>query len=1059
MQIGTERTTYYTMKTSGGQLPGVAQTQTHSRSSSQSFFNSRPTGTPMSSPRAPYSVGQSQPPKLSPGISRSSAAAVHDMRTPSPNYFGLSVEPSADPRDSSIMPGENWSSPSSSVRSFAAAIPIMQMPLDANPEFEAFRRQVDANRGKAGFSLSTHQFSLASPTANTPLAMTSTPSALQRPRLPRWHTLGGSTSEAPSVRLTGSDGGHSQAKHTSQSSTGARSNSLHDSAYVSADSKRGSGASLNPPFLLNAGRHESPAQMQSPFAAPAPEWGRSDFSLSRVDDRHPRLSLVQGRPDPPSPGPVVPQQRADTVPLKLEPGMPIMINPPQLKDLIEKSQDADVLLLDLRVSPQFAQSRIKGALNLCIPTTLLKRATFNLTKLQQTFQADEDQQKFANWRSASHLVVYDAFSSEKRDAVSSMNMIKKFTNEGFSGTVNILRGGFNAFAQAFPDLIDRTVSGLSANLSLGGGATSNGGARPIIAPVIGGVLLPQSSSVPNAFFTNIRQNQDLVDGVGQMDVAVPEGLDRSSLPRWLREAAESSDRGKKVSEKFLSIELTEQSRMRDAYSVFTPGKSSVEQAKVQLSGIEKGGKNRYKDILPFEHARVRLQGRDESCDYVNASHIKASRSQKRYIASQGPLPATFEDFWSVIWDQDVRVIVMLTAEAEGGQLKCHPYWKGRDFGPIKLRVLSEKKVSLDIDKHRSSSNIPSTQTGPVSDVSEPATGSAQGSFSWNTSQAEVGRRRANTTTNLEAGAPTPAPLGQQQAGGAAETPYVIIRKFALSHAAHPFLPIREVTQLHYPSWPDFGAPAQPSHLLALVELANVMQRASLPVDVPSMSIRRGSDGIVDAPSNPFSQTPRRKGSGVGLSWHDAPESSENARPMLVHCSAGCGRTGTFCTVDSVIDMLKRQRLHAVKKANKRIGVRDRRTALQMDDPVRNKRQALGRDSDGDTAMGEQGDNVDPLAAFEKAFFALPPESAPQSGDEGSVTSDENGIDTSWLDDDSIDLIARTVEDFRTQRLSMVQSLRQFSLCYETVIEWVWRLQEPGGGAGGKGRGRSGSLAF
>jgi tyrosine-protein phosphatase 2/3 len=54
-----------------------------------------------------------------------------------------------------------------------------------------------------------------------------------------------------------------------------------------------------------------------------------------------------------------------------------------------------------------------------------------------------------------------------------------------------------------------------------------------------------------------------------------------------------------------------------------------------------------------------------------------------------------QDFWSVIWDQDVRVIVMLTAESEGGQLKCHPYWKDKEFGPIRLRVLSEKKVSLD----------------------------------------------------------------------------------------------------------------------------------------------------------------------------------------------------------------------------------------------------------------------------------------------------------------------------------------------------------------------------
>jgi protein-tyrosine phosphatase len=70
------------------------------------------------------------------------------------------------------------------------------------------------------------------------------------------------------------------------------------------------------------------------------------------------------------------------------------------------------------------------------------------------------------------------------------------------------------------------------------------------------------------------------------------------------------------------------------------------------------------------------------------------------------------------------------------------------------------------------------------------------------------------------------------------------------------------------------------------------------------------------------------------------------------------------------------------------------------------------------------------------------------------------IDTRWLDDDSMDLIAQTVEDFRGQRLSMVQSLRQFVLCYETVLEWIQRIQENGGGGpDAKGRGRSGSLAF
>jgi len=704
-----------------------------------------------------------------------------------------------------------------------------------------------------------------------------------------------------------------------------------------------------------------------------------------------------------------------------------------------EDQGVKPLLLDLRVSPQFAQSRVRGALNLCIPTTLLKRATFNLQKLQQTFQADQDQEKFASWRDASHLVVYDASSSDKRDAVSAINMIKKFTNEGYSGPVGILRGGFNAFAAAYPALIDRSSGGPSPGLSLGCGPVS-GGLRASLPPVIGGVLLPNANHNPSPFFNNIRQNQDLVDGVGQMDIGVPAGLALSNLPRWLRDAAESGDHGKKVSDKFLRIERTEQSRMREAYSVAGPAdlRSGTHNdiTKVQLSGIEKGGKNRYKDILPFEHARVRLLGRPEgTCDYVNASHLQARRSHKRYIASQGPLPATFEDFWSVVWDNDVRVIVMLTAESEGGQLKCHPYWKGNDFGPVKLRVLSEKKISLDIDKRRPPTTAAMTTADGCASSSRTSSPDAL--------LPDAARRRANTTTTLGTGSQTANQFAfPPQAAAATEPPHVIVRKFALSHAAHPFSPIREVTQLHYPSWPDFGAPAQPSHLLALVELANIMQRGVPPRDAPGTSMsapvpRQTSGKTGDAASNPFfahhssdrassAGFRRMENDNIPLAWPEGPESQEHPRPLLVHCSAGCGRTGAFCTVDSVIDMLKRQKQRMLGHST--TAVTDRAQPVP-----------LVPDLDGDINMNEGTAGADPSAVDQ---CDTPP-----------------NIDTSWLDDDTVDLIAQTVEDFRGQRLSMVQSLRQFVLCYETVLEWARRLQDGDGGVDGRGRGRSGSLAF
>jgi protein-tyrosine phosphatase len=274
----------------------------------------------------------------------------------------------------------------------------------------------------------------------------------------------------------------------------------------------------------------------------------------------------------------------------------------------------------------------------------LKRPSFNLQKLQDTFTNESEKARFSQWKTSKYIVVYDAYSDEKKDASSAVNTLKKFSSEGWKGHSYILRGGFMEFSKHFPQLIDgrSTHEMQSSKISLSLGTTG-----PEVAPVAGGCVMPPTRNAANPFFSNIRQNQDLIGGVGQMDVKLPEELTQDAqniLPRWLLKAAAAEDHGKKVSDKFLHLELAEQYRMTKALSsgvsYGTPAPGSKE---VRIAGIEKGGKNRYNNIWPFEHARVRLQGRPEgACDYVNASHIKASRSNKRYIASQGPLPATFE---------------------------------------------------------------------------------------------------------------------------------------------------------------------------------------------------------------------------------------------------------------------------------------------------------------------------------------------------------------------------------------------------------------------------------
>ena len=256
---------------------------------------------------------------------------------------------------------------------------------------------------------------------------------------------------------------------------------------------------------------------------------------------------------------------------------------------------------------------------------------------------------------------------------------------------------------------------------------------------------------------------------------------------------------------------------------------------------------------------------------------------------------------------------MLTAESEGGQRKCHPYWITGDYGAFKLRSLSEKHLPLASSKNTPGSIFPS----PLGlDAKErPGTG-----------------HRRSTYYSAQH---TPAPQIVD-----AENPHVIVRKLTLSHTGHPFEPLREITQVQYSSWPDFGAPAHPAHVLGLVEHCN--------------SVVRSYES-----SNPSREPdePARKGD----------------RPIVVHCSAGCGRTGTFCTVDCVVDELKWQR------------------------QARSQEQKMPNADDMD---------VDSI--------------------------EEDG----WMLKDDEDLVAKTVSDFRLQRLSMVQTLRQFVLCYESILEWI-----------------------
>ncbi|XP_007936872.1 tyrosine-protein phosphatase non-receptor type 20 [Orycteropus afer afer] len=98
-------------------------------------------------------------------------------------------------------------------------------------------------------------------------------------------------------------------------------------------------------------------------------------------------------------------------------------------------------------------------------------------------------------------------------------------------------------------------------------------------------------------------------------------------------------------------------------------------------------KNRYRDILPYDSTRVPL---GKSRDYINASYIKIVNSGEEYfyIATQGPLPGTINDFWQMVLENQSNVIAMMTREIEDGTVKCHRYW------PISLKKPLELKYFL-----------------------------------------------------------------------------------------------------------------------------------------------------------------------------------------------------------------------------------------------------------------------------------------------------------------------------------------------------------------------------
>nr|XP_039259062.1 uncharacterized protein LOC120335592 [Styela clava] len=141
-----------------------------------------------------------------------------------------------------------------------------------------------------------------------------------------------------------------------------------------------------------------------------------------------------------------------------------------------------------------------------------------------------------------------------------------------------------------------------------------------------------------------------------------------------------------------SMKAKDSQKFRDEFEALKEEAKAIEYSTEIASASALKMKNRYKNILPCDTSRVILRGEGDAT-YINASYIKGYKKNQKFIASQGPLPNTANDFWRMVTEKNVSVIVMLTNCIEGGRAKCEKYWPDqgvtRMYGDVKLENKNE----------------------------------------------------------------------------------------------------------------------------------------------------------------------------------------------------------------------------------------------------------------------------------------------------------------------------------------------------------------------------------
>ncbi len=369
------------------------------------------------------------------------------------------------------------------------------------------------------------------------------------------------------------------------------------------------------------------------------------------------------------------------------------------QDLPELLSQSGTLLIDIRPPSAFDARRIVSSTSLSVPSTLLKRPLFTLDKLAAMIPSKRAMAEFLKWPSANHIIVIDADSCALTPGSNLLGILRKFRTESFRGRLSWLKGGFHAVQRATAsnplllefittspqvtdDSIDRDPS-LPRSRDLPHSAfeqssTTIASQRTCSTDASTQSAAPGPSSTrmvaANPFYDNIRQLSELSDGITERIPLILHHDTVSRIPElpfpWLREIASrgAAESAETLAMQFYKIELAEQRRlvgiMEEHSRQSHLGISTLADFPFSITaGLEKGSKNRYgftlgrnflfsllvgryQNIWPFEHARVRLSGNGiDGSDYVNASFVQPPATRKRYIATQGPMPDTFSDFW------------------------------------------------------------------------------------------------------------------------------------------------------------------------------------------------------------------------------------------------------------------------------------------------------------------------------------------------------------------------------------------------------------------------------